>query len=41
VCPKGSKFCFGTNQQTPKKGVSKNGLIQIFVFTFLCTVALC
>jgi hypothetical protein len=34
VNPKGSKFCFATNQQNPKKGVSKNGLIQIFVSHF-------
>jgi hypothetical protein len=40
VGPKGSKFCFATNQQTPKKGVSKNGLIQKKI-TFLCTVVVC
>jgi hypothetical protein len=34
VCPKGSKFCFTTNQQTPKKRVSKNNFIQIFVSHF-------
>jgi hypothetical protein len=34
VDPNGSKFCFATNQQNPKKRVSKNGLIQIFVSHF-------